>query len=648
MRPHLADALDDVPAAVRYRPARGRAAFDVLLHRPASGGLALELERAGPPVDLSRHLEQAFQSILISASHRALCDEAARLFRELTGYDRVMVYRFDDDGHGEVLSEHRRPELESFLGNRYPASDIPQIARQLYRRNRVRVLVDIEYQPVPVAAAAGPFARESLDMSLCFLRSVSPIHVQYLRNMGVRATLVVSLLVNGRLWGLVSCHHYEPRFVHFEVRAVCELLAEAVATRIAALDSFVEGQAEMAVRRLEQRMVEAISREGDWRNALFDTSQALLQPLAASGAALLYDGQVLTVGEVPGTPQIRALGDWLDRQPRDGVIATSSLEHDAPDFHPLTPVASGVAAAPVSRSPGEYLIWFRPERVRTVTWGGNPFKPVLTGDSPTDLSPRRSFAQWHQLVEGTSEPWSRADLTAARLIGETVTDVVLQFRAVRVLIAQDHLEQVSRQVRQSEQPVIVADAEGRILLTNDPVHRVLPGARGQMQHLDALLPFFADPVEVRRRLWDLVRHKRTWRGEVQLETESGVNRPMLVRADPVFSSPDRVLGFVLLFTDLTERKAADIARRQFQDSIIGGHRDIVGRLDSRADLMFQNLRASMVENAQLAGLEITDGADPARMPSMLAGVQASVNRATEVLARLIWHASLTGGSDSER
>ena len=170
-------------AATSARPPR---AFDGLIHRPPGGGLIIELERAGPSVDLSRHLEHGLQTIIAAASLRGLCDETARIFKELTGYDRVMVYRFDDQGHGEVLSEEREPELEAFLGNRYPASDIPQIARRLYERNRVRVLVDVEYAPVPLTPRLSPISGEELDMSLCFLRSSSPIHVQYLKNMGVR------------------------------------------------------------------------------------------------------------------------------------------------------------------------------------------------------------------------------------------------------------------------------------------------------------------------------------------------------------------------------------------------------------------------------------------------------------------------------
>ncbi len=277
--------------------------------------------------------------------------------------------------------------------------------------------------------------------------------------------------------------------------------------------------------------------------------------------------------------------------------------------------------------------------MRTVTWGGNPFKPMQIGDDPADLSPRRSFAQWHQLVEGTSDPWTLADFAAARLIGETVTDVVLQFRAVRLLIAQDQLAQVTRELRLSGQPVIVADAAGQILLTNDAFHRLLPPSRPAPAHLDALLDVLADLGEIRRRLAALVHQRRAWRGEVALAGGEGQPKPMLVRADPVFSAPDRVLGFVLLFTDLTERKAAEAARRSFQDGIVEGHRTMTGRLDSKADLVFQNVLSSLVENAQLAALEITDGVEMARLPAMLASVQASVRRAAEVLGRLVWHAS---------
>jgi light-regulated signal transduction histidine kinase (bacteriophytochrome) len=644
IRPHLGDPLNAIPAAVRCAIGPSAAPHDALIHRPACGaGLVVELERAGPALDVSRQVERALQAILGAWTMRGLCDEAARLFRDLTGYDRVMVYRFDDDGHGEVVAEERLAELEPYLGNRYPASDIPQIARRLYEHNRVRVVVDVGYAPVPLEPRLSPDTGAELDMSLCVMRSISPLHIQYLQNMGVGATLVTSIMVGGRLWGLVSCHHYAARIAGFRMRAICELLAEALGTRIAALESFAQAQAELAVRRLEQRLIEAISREGDWRAALFDNPEALLQPLGATGAALLFEGQIRTAGEAPSTSALRDLGAFLDdRRPRSALYATSALAQQAPRFAGLTPVASGLVAVPVSSSPGEYLIWFRPEQVRTVTWGGDPTKPMIIGDDPAQLSPRRSFAQWHQVVEGTGEPWTPRDLTAARLIGDTVADVVLQFRSVRLLIAQDQLAQVRRQVGLSDQPVVIADELGLVQMTNEAFDRLLPPGLlpGAPRALDDLLPLFVDGAETAARLREVVGGRRSWRGEVRLQpaADGAEERPMLVRADPVFSAPDRVLGFVLLFTDLSGRKRAEAARRRFQEGIVQGHRVRPGRLDTEADLAFRNLLNTVVENAQLAALEITDGVEVAQMPRMLDSIRASVTRTAEVLEHLLRHA----------
>jgi light-regulated signal transduction histidine kinase (bacteriophytochrome) len=641
--PHLGPTAQGMPIGVRCMIGTPAQPFDGLLHRPPEGGLVIELERAGPSVDLSRPIASALDKIRTASSLRALCDETATLFQDRTGYDRVMVYRFDDEGHGEVYSERRRPELEAFLGNRYPSSDIPQMARRLYERTRVRVLVDVGYVPVPLQPRRSPLTDRDLDMSACFLRSMSPIHLQYLKNMGVGATLVVSLVVGGKLWGLVACHHYEPRFIHFELRAVCELLAEAIATRIAALESFAQSQSELFVQRLEQRMIEAMSREGDWRGAIFDSSQSILQPLGASGSALIYEGQVITAGEVPGTQEIRALGNWLDRRTSTAVTTTASLGLDHPDFAGIIKEASGIAATKISDNPGEYLIWFRPERIRTVTWGGDPEKPFVIGDDPRDLSPRRSFAQWHQQVEGTSDPWTPADIAAARLIGQSVSDIVLQFRAVRTLIAQDQLEQFSSHVRVSEQPVIIADIAGKILLVNDAFRALLSRDFAPLHKLGDLAGAFRQPKAFLWNIGELINNRRAWRGEVLLRDEGNRERPLMVRADPVQPARDRVLGFVLLFSDIADRKAAEVARGRFQEGIIQSHRPSSVRLDSRTDLVYQNLLSAVVENAQLAALEITYGVETGRIAEMLESVRASTLRTVEVLEHLIWHSSRTSG-----
>ena len=266
------------------------------------------------------------------------------------------------------------------------------------------------------------------------------------------------------------------------------------------------------------------------------------------------------------------------------------------------------------------------------------------GDDPTQLSPRRSFAQWHQVVEGTCDPWTPDDLATARLMGESVADVIQQFRSLRVLIARDQLQDISRKVRGSDQPVAIADAAGAIVLANDAFAAVLPPGTSP-QSLEDLLGLFLERDEARRSLSGAYEHHQAWRGEVAVATAGGIPRPFLVRADPVLSSPHQVLGFVLLLTDLRERKLAEDARRRFQVDVVERHWIAAKPLDSTADLKYRDLLASIVGNAQLAALEITDGSDLSRVPELLSSIESSVARATELLGHLLRYSDRHGGGE---
>jgi hypothetical protein len=225
------------------------------------------------------------------------------------------------------------------------------------------------------------------------------------------------------------------------------------------------------------------------------------------------------------------------------------------------------------------------------------------------------------------------------LIGESVADVVLQFRSVRMLIAQDQLVQISHQVQHSEQPVVIMDTTGQILLVNEAFEHLLQWAQPHPRHIEDLMPFFGNAAAVQRTLQELLTEWRAWRGEVSLQVGPNAQRPLTLRADPVFVTPDRILGFVLLFTDLNEQRAVENARRRFQEGIIERHWATAVRLDSKADLVYRNLLSTVVDNAQLAALEITDGLDLAHMPEKLQSVQQSTTRSAELLAHLIWHAT---------
>ncbi len=381
-------------------------------------------------------------------------------------------------------------------------------------------------------------------------------------------------------------------------------------------------------------MVESLSRDGDWRGALFDGARSLLLPLGASGAALVFEGRIQTIGEAPSTEQIRALAEWLRPKFVDGFYATASLAAEAPQFAELTGAAAGVAAAQVSGDGNELLIWFRRERMRTITWGGKPFKSPSDDDDPSELSPRRSFAQWHQVVEGRSDPWTGGDIATARMIGSSVTDVITQFRAVQIVIAKDQLDQVSSGLRASEQLVILADSLGRLLESNAAFETLVGARPGTLARLEDLPAYFADAENLARPLKSLKQTRRGFGADLSLRAHDGRIVPLRVRADAITAPGERVLGYVLIFTDLTERRAAETARRRFQESLVGSRRRISARLDTSAELKAQGLIAQVIENAQLAALEVTDSADPASMRKLLDGIRSAVERSAEVLERL--------------
>ena len=617
-------------------PVRGRRLrFEGSTHRNADGVGIVELEPVDgaavepvtlPADELLRQVTAAVERLSAAATLPALADAVVRCVRELTGYDRVMVYRFDPDGHGKVIAESRHPRLEPLLGHHYPASDIPQRARQLYLRNRVRVLVDVHYTPSPLQPRLLPTTGAELDMSLAYLRSMSPLHLQYLKNMGVTATLVASLVREGRLWGLIACHHYAPRNLRLALRAACGMLAEVASTRIAGIEHYAHAQVAMLVRRLEQRLIEATSAEGDWRLALLRSPRHLLQPLEASGAVLAYDGEILTAGEVPSTPELRALLDWVAAQPFDGgVFACSSVARANAALQALTPTASGVLAARLSQGRPDFLLWLRKEQLQSVTWAGDPTKPALVSDDPLTLSPRRSFAAWSEIVRGTALPWSGAELALARAIGASLVDIILQVQTVRLLIGSHQLARVRQAIDASSEPVLIADAADRLLFCNAAFALLAGRECGPQGSLESAAALFTEPQALRAALAAVRERRQPWSGELALVRPQGDALPVAVRIDCVHDADGTLLGSMLIVVDLTERKRALAARRQLESSL-----QLVP-LAPGAAAGDEVLRA-LVANASMAAMDVADGG--ADVAPLLQEIEAATKRAAGLYEEL--------------
>lgn len=418
------------PVEVTVTGAVGETIVDAILHRVVVGGrplLVVELEVARGPRPFSfpntyQAVRGALERLNRADSLAELYDAAAQEVRTLTGFDRVMVYRFDPDHNGEVVAEARRADLNSFLGLHYPASDIPPQARALYETSWIRLIADVGYAPVPIVPPFDPASGDPLDLTHSVLRSVSPVHVEYLTNMGVRASMSISLLRDGRLWGLVACHHYAgPHTVPFGVRAAAEFLGSALSLRLVARAQDGELERELAAQSAIARLL-PVARDPDRGLAeALAGDPGLLSVVPAHGLVVVADGRTEVVGDEVDADALRA---WVLEQP-DEVTVRTALSRSDPELAAALPDVSGLIAV---RLPDDQVIaWLRHEQVRDIYWGGDPQNAKIASleDDGVRLSPRKSFERWREVVRGSCEPWAPEHVRAVHDLRNRLLEVVI-------------------------------------------------------------------------------------------------------------------------------------------------------------------------------------------------------------------------------
>ena len=384
------------------------------LHGFAAGGLlGIDLEPlGGAPAMPIFPLQALAEDFKYAATADELCDMAVRGLRALTGYDRVVAYRFHEDGHGEVIAEARAPEAEAFFGLRYPASDVPPQAHALYLRKLVGVTADTE--AVPAAVIAGRDWRgQALDLTDSDLRAVSPRHLQYMRNMNTAAALRIGLPDGERLWGLLVCHHLTPRLPCRAQRAAAALIGQIAALKLCNLDA-AESSAQQASRQaLLDTIVERLAAPRRFLDVLPDIETELLALVGAAGALVHHNNTTILIGKTPPEPAcLRMLASL-----RSGVSGQLSVHNDLslhqPAFADCAAAASGALLLPLATD-ANTILWFRPEHVRTVTWGGNPVEHAMVDEATGEICPRRSFAAWQETMRGRSLPWTELDIELAK------------------------------------------------------------------------------------------------------------------------------------------------------------------------------------------------------------------------------------------
>jgi light-regulated signal transduction histidine kinase (bacteriophytochrome)/CheY-like chemotaxis protein len=427
--------------------------FDVAIHFSGSQ-IVIEAERGeGHAQDTTGVVKSMIGRLDQTQDLNSFFREGARQVRALLGYDRVMVYKFDPDGSGEVIAEACKTGIGIFKGLHYPASDIPQQARVLYKRNLIRIITDVNAEPVRIIPQLDE-AGLPLDLSLSTLRFVSPIHIEYLKNMGVQASLSISIIVEGELWGLFACHHYAKRCPSFQQRAVSELFAQMFAMRLESRQRREIVEYERRARDISDQLLGAVAsdetllKDPDW------LADILTNAIPADGVGVWINGNYAFSGTTPTTDFFRRLIRALNGTAAGKVFATDQVSTLVKGAEEHAATCAGLLAIPISRSPRDYVVLFRSELVRSVRWGGDPQdKPIKYGPNGPRLTPRESFAEWKELVEGRSKPFTTSEVRVAETLRATLIEVVLRLA-----------DEASAERRQSNarQELLIAELNHRV------------------------------------------------------------------------------------------------------------------------------------------------------------------------------------------
>lgn len=394
--------------------------FEGLLHRH-QGVLVLEFEpryEHFQPKSVNgraSNLGKMLQRLQSAKTLQALYEISVSEIQAMTGYDRVLIYRFEEEGHGQVIAEASAPSMELFNGLFFPASDIPEQARELYRTNWLRIIPNADYEPVPLLPKLHPDTGQPLDLSFSTLRSVSPIHCQYMKNMGVLSSMSISLMKGDKLWGLISCGNREPLHVPNDLRTTCQTIGQVLSLQISAMEALdISRQREEKIEALDT-LNQAMSASADTVfDGLAQCPQVLMDLVLAGGVAIIEGQQLHRYGNCPEPAQIRALHKWL-QDTGQPVFASHHLSAVYPPAADYQPVASGVLAMSLPKPVDNGVLWFRPEVEENIQWSGDPQKPLALekSDAGLRLRPRTSFEIWKVEMAGISTKWSSGDRFAA-------------------------------------------------------------------------------------------------------------------------------------------------------------------------------------------------------------------------------------------
>lgn len=522
--------------------------FDMSIHQ-TKRGFIFEFERKAEGLhrdDLS--LVQPLISRVRSQSDLAgLTTEAARALRALSGFDRVMVYRFAQDGTGTVIAEACDHAMEKYLGLRFPASDIPKQARELFRRNPLRLIADVQGEISPIIPLEGPEG-EPLDLSIAVTRSHSAMHLEYLRNMDVAATMTVSIYRRGELWGLFACHNRTPHYVDYEKRTAVELFAQLFAYELAEMLHDVEQSETVDARVLHDRLMSRFS-SGESLHADFETlADEIWDVINFDGIAVFSEDEYLALGVAPTEEEFLPLVRHLNTAPVGAVFATDQLAARYDRAGEIADRVAGLLALPISRQPRDYIVLFRREIAQIVKWAGQPVKPVTQASGEVRLSPRKSFEAWREVVKGKSAEWTQSELQVANSLRITLLEVVLK---VTDSANQDRIR------AQQKQELLVAELNHRVRNILNLIRGIISQGRSEADTIESFTSVLDGRIQSLARAHDQLTQKEwsfaSLKGLIDIEVDAYFNDQddrVVVEGEDALVSPEAFSTLALVIHEL--------------------------------------------------------------------------------------------------
>jgi diguanylate cyclase (GGDEF)-like protein/PAS domain S-box-containing protein len=530
-------------------------------------------------------MQQGLSSSELDCDICGYFEQIVNLIRSLTGFDRVMAYRFDANWDGEVIAESHHESAESYYGLHFPASDIPPQARRLYTLNYIRCVADILAEPVPVIPTLNPVSGEPLDMTYSNLRSFSPVHIEYLKNMGVQASMSISLLQNGRLWGLVACHHLTAKLISQPLQEASALIGRIASIKLSAIEAQEQRKLINKTAFIVGELLKYITTDSE-ESILLRLLPELLALLDASGIAMLVEGQLYTYGEIPKSLATNELLTWISSQTKTKVFSCDRLSQKIDIADPV--IAAGLLATPVSADMRNCIIWLRKEKLQTVKWAGKSEKAIYTDtDGQIRLSPRKSFAEWTESWHERSVPWTHIEEGVAAMLAVVLTEGLSQKNLMEQALSKQRIADAELRIVatafESQEGILLTDSNGSILRVNSAFTDITGfSAKEVIGKNPNILKSGRHDVTFYQDMWKNLLNHGVWKGEIWNKRKCGQIYPQHLTITAVKDTDGKIKNYIGTVIDITERKAAqaEIERLAFFDPLTGlpNRRYLIDRL----------------------------------------------------------------------